>query len=700
VRLRIAVRTILAALAALLAATALSRAAGLPGGVVVIATVVAVMVSRTLHATSLAHRLSALLHVPLISVLAAFAGRVMLHHAWLGAGMYVAAVGASRYLLRFGGAVRRFGRLALTPLIAVLVVPVPPSAAQATGPLWGAVAGAIAVACVLLSQAALPARPTREAAAAALALIPAARRVRALPPDSPRRTRATRTLHRVALTAEDRLAAATRLPQPAPLAALSTAVLRAEVLAQSPPPAADAEDGAIRAVVLGAGAGSGGSDPVAPEAAALAGAAPAGAAPAGAGPAVAPGAGAGGGAVGSAAPAISPTAVGVGAGTGSGEVAHAVPAARGGDGAAGHDGESLPAGEGAAQGAPSPAGDPLAAALAEVEATAAAVRAIPARERPAGEPPRPPARKGVHPHTRLSAQLAVAMAAAFAAGHLLFPHHWTWTVITAFVVCGGARSRGDVVHRSGLRVAGAFAGAVTGTFVARLVTGAPPAAVAVIFCYLLVGVWLRDVSYAVWAFCVTSLLAVLYSLDGEHGSALLVQRPEGILAGSACGILAAYFVLPLRTETVMRGRAARALQVLQDLLAAVREPDPEPAALRHLSRDLDRAARDLADAAASARAHRTLFARRRPGVATHAADWADTLALCVSEARALAATAPGELAAARRQLGLTARNLGQVRRRLGHRPDAQPPRPPAGAGPAPLYRLNAALTRLYAQLPA
>ncbi|WP_333771933.1 FUSC family protein, partial [Streptomyces sp. IBSBF 2435] len=327
-------------------------------------------------------------------------------------------------------------------------------------------------------------------------------------------------------------------------------------------------------------------------------------------------------------------------------------------------------------------GDPLTRALAEVEAAAADVRAIPARAHPAQEPPRPPARKGLQPHTRLSAQLTVAMAAAFAAGHLVFPHHWTWTVITAFVVCSAARARGDVVHRSGLRVAGAFTGAVTGTLVAHLVADVPPAAVAVIFCYLFVGIWLREVSYAVWAFCVTSLLAVLYSLDGEQGTALLLQRPEGILAGSACGILAAYFVLPLRTETVMRGRAARTLQVLQDLLTTAREPDPEPAALRKLARALDRSARDLSEAAASARAHRALFARRAaPGAAPHAADWAETLAVCVREARALAATSPSDLAATRAHLVLTARNLGQVRRRLGRRPDAEPPRPPATTPP-------------------
>ncbi|MBY8876736.1 FUSC family protein [Actinacidiphila acidipaludis] len=606
------------------------RSAHLPGGMVVIATVVAVLVSRSLHGTSLPHRLSALAYVPAIGILAAFTGRFMLGHAALGAAAYVGAVSASRYLMRFGGKVRRFGRLALTPLLSVLVVPVPPSAARATGPLWGGLAGLVAVAAVIAVLAVMPARPTREAAAAAGDVLQAAVRLRALPPEATIRTRgrAERALHRAALTVEDRLAAA-RLHKGAdhsPLDELSAAVLQAEVLAARP--AADIEP------------------------------------------------------------------------------------------------------------------ERWAAALDELRDRAATVRAIRAGEYPVPDAPAPRRRTGgrfdLQPQTRLSAQLAVAMAAAFAAGHLAFAHHWTWTVITSFVVCSAARGRGDVVHRSGLRIAGAFAGGVTGTLIAHLVAGEPPLAVVVIFAYLVTGLWLRDVTYAAWAFCVTSMLAVLYSMNGEQGAALLIQRPEGILLGSVCGIAAAFFVLPLRTETVLRGRAARALQVLQEVLAAARAEQPQPAEIRRLARAFDKAAQDLAAAAAPARAHRSLvhhprqhlprqvarslptpllralraaldrIPRRRTAAlgsaatgsaATHAADWADALAACAPAVRALAAAEVGELAAARAQLGLAALNTGQVRRRLGHRPDAEPPRR-ARSGPSHLISLNAALADLYDRLPS
>jgi hypothetical protein len=767
VRWRVATRTVVAAVAALLVTDAVVRSAHLPGGMVVIATVLAVLLSRSLHATSLPHRLSALAYVPVIGIAAAFTGRFMLGHAVLGPAVFVAAVAASRYLMRFGGTVRRLGRLALTPLISVLVVPIPPTAARATGPLWGGAAGVIAVTCVITAMAVLPTRPTREAAAAAHDVLRAAARLRALPAGAPARPRAERALHRAALTTEDRLAAA-RLPATAdhtPLDALSAAVLRAEVLAATQP-ATDAPAPASRPEGRepGARADARVSGPDARETAARA-SGPDACEPGarsradvftsgsdGRGPGVRSRVDALASGQGRREPAAPVAPVDAGE-PGAGAHAGALTSASGPDGHGAHT-----AGAEAAAPAPPAGGSDSGrweAAVADVRIRAAAVRALPAREHPA--PDGPAARRATGgrrralPQTRLTAQLAAAMAAAFAAGHLAFAHRWTWTVITAFVVCAAARSRGDVVHRSGLRIAGASVGAVTGTLVAHLVADRGPLAVTVILGYLLAGLWLRDLTYAAWTFCVTSMLAVLYTMDGERGGALLVQRPEGILIGSACGIAAAYFVLPLRTETVLRGRAARALHVLQDLLGAARDPEPRPAEIRRLARAFDRATRDLVQAAAPARAHRSLLHRpsrllpgrparaltglftrpallavvgRRAGTAlapgtalaaggvpgprgvpapgaargAHAADWTDALAACAPAVRALAAADPGELAAAGPHLALAARNTGQVRRRLGLRPDAEPPRVSRG-GPAHLSRLNAALADLYDRLP-
>jgi hypothetical protein len=49
------------------------------------------------------------------------------------------------------------------------------------------------------------------------------------------------------------------------------------------------------------------------------------------------------------------------------------------------------------------------------------------------------------PHTRMALQMAAALAASFAAGYVMFPSHWNWVVLTAFIVNSGNRGRKDVI---------------------------------------------------------------------------------------------------------------------------------------------------------------------------------------------------------------------------------------------------------------
>ena len=64
------------------------------------------------------------------------------------------------------------------------------------------------------------------------------------------------------------------------------------------------------------------------------------------------------------------------------------------------------------------------------------------------------------PAPRWRCQLAAALTAGFALGHLAFGRHWTWVVVTVYVVCAGNRGRADVAYKSVLRVAGATVGTV------------------------------------------------------------------------------------------------------------------------------------------------------------------------------------------------------------------------------------------------
>ncbi|CAN5193222.1 hypothetical protein BH09ACT5_BH09ACT5_15940 [soil metagenome] len=108
-------------------------------------------------------------------------------------------------------------------------------------------------------------------------------------------------------------------------------------------------------------------------------------------------------------------------------------------------------------------GGVLEAALVAIVALAVVVVLRLAFRRRAGSAgPRPVAPSDLRPSpsTRMALQLALAIAAAFLLGFWLFPGHWGWVVLTAYLVCSGNRGRADVVYTSGLRVLGAAAGSV------------------------------------------------------------------------------------------------------------------------------------------------------------------------------------------------------------------------------------------------
>ncbi|MDX6348171.1 MAG: hypothetical protein QOF84_2961, partial [Streptomyces sp.] len=167
---------------------------------------------------------------------------------------------------------------------------------------------------------------------------------------------------------------------------------------------------------------------------------------------------------------------------------------------------------------------------------------------------------------------------------------------------------------------------------------------------------------------------------------LLVERPAGILLGSACGIAAAFFVLPIRTERVIRARTAAALRALQSVVEAAPGTDELP--LR--ARAFDRALAEVRTAAAPAR------------LGGRTATLPDLLDRLGRPVRALAATPATPAADQGPALARTAANVGRVRRKLGRLPEARPPTPPQphpGAPvAAPLAELNATLAALYAHL--
>ena len=170
--------------------------------------------------------------------------------------------------------------------------------------------------------------------------------------------------------------------------------------------------------------------------------------------------------------------------------------------------------------------------------------------------------------TKMAVQMGVALGAAFAAGRALFGSHWTWVVLTAFIVASGNRGRGDVVHKAAMRLLGAGAGTLAATALSGAFPPGDPWSVVAIFTVLAAGLWLRSVNYACWAAAMTAALALLYGYYGQRGAGLLGTRLEAIVLGAALAVSASWLLLPVRTTDILRRDLALALAALDGYLAA------------------------------------------------------------------------------------------------------------------------------------
>ena len=182
-------------------------------------------------------------------------------------------------------------------------------------------------------------------------------------------------------------------------------------------------------------------------------------------------------------------------------------------------------------------------------------------------------RRALPPSTRMALQMGAGLGAAFAFGHWLWPAHWPWAVITAYVVASGNRGRADVVHKGWLRVLGTAAGAGSGT----VLIGALPAGshwtVVVVLAVLGIATWLRPASYAYWAVAVTAVMALFYGYYGQRSAGLLLTRLEGIAVGGAIAVVAATVIVPIRSTDVLRRRVADSLAAFTDYLSAAGRRD-------------------------------------------------------------------------------------------------------------------------------
>ncbi|UAJ80018.1 hypothetical protein IT072_02770 [Leifsonia sp. ZF2019] len=225
--------------------------------------------------------------------------------------------------------------------------------------------------------------------------------------------------------------------------------------------------------------------------------------------------------------------------------------------------------------------------------TAHPPRATRPTSRPSEARSGPPSRR-LPASTRMAVQMATALAAAFVTGWLLFPSHAMWIVLTAYIVNAGNRGRGDVLHKSGLRVTGAVGGTVIALLLLSLPTLDVRTTTLLVFVTLFAGTWLRAYSYAYWALAVTIILTLLQHVAGAGPAAgeagLLAERVAAIVVGALLGIGAAWFVLPVRSSDVLRRRLSDLLAALAALVGADRsahDAEEDEAAFRSALRRVE-----------------------------------------------------------------------------------------------------------------
>lgn len=274
---------------------------------------------------------------------------------------------------------------------------------------------------------------------------------------------------------------------------------------------------------------------------------------------------------------------------------------------------------------------------------------------------------------RMAVQMVLSLSLAFVIGRGVFGVHWTWIVLTAFIVNIGNRGRGDVVHKSALRIVGASVGTVAATLLSGLFPPHDQAAVAVILIVMVIGNWLRTFSYTYWAGSVTSVLSLLQGYFGENHVSLIGERLLQIVLGGALSVVIAWFVLPVKSGQVLRRRVADCLAPLTDaLVAALRSPEE----LAGHQRLFEHALAALEQVAPAFLAHRrVLRVWLRAASAAHLADSIEAVRGCAQPLSVLAAQGGRnpQVFAEPAVKGLAKGVMGNVigaRRFIGRRPEA------------------------------
>ncbi|MDG9717924.1 FUSC family protein [Streptomyces sp. DH24] len=262
------------------------------------------------------------------------------------------------------------------------------------------------------------------------------------------------------------------------------------------------------------------------------------------------------------------------------------------------------------------------------------------------------------PTTRAAVQVAVGSALAIVGGELMSSHRWYWAVLTCWIVFLNTSSTGEIVVKGYRRLLGTVLGVVAGIALAGLVGPHTWVAFALVMVFIFAMFYTAPLSYTLMSFFVTAMLGLLYTLLHTYSLSVLLLRVAETALGAACGVFAAAFVLPVRTDRRTNELLGTVLERLADVTEdAVDQLSGGPAAdLLDKARDLDQALSDLRGATQPL-THPITPLRARRDTARYVVAMLET---CAYHARSLAATA--ELLPTHPSIAADPRLRGAVRR--------------------------------------
>ena len=172
------------------------------------------------------------------------------------------------------------------------------------------------------------------------------------------------------------------------------------------------------------------------------------------------------------------------------------------------------------------------------------------------------------PVMRQAVQVTIASAAAIVVGEALSPQRWYWAVLATYFVFVGTASSGETFARAWSRIAGTALGVAAGILVGHIAQGHPWLDIGALFACLFLSVYFLRISQMIMIFFITAMLALLYTLLGRFSDGLLGIRLLETAIGAFFGGCAATFILPTRTNDVVRAQAKEALDAAATVVHA------------------------------------------------------------------------------------------------------------------------------------